>query len=143
MALCDDHTPHATSLVAFCKSLTNFHLNSNFDIAVALTEESSAFFIIWASLTITVDFTAKFVFLKIELQNPTLNRVKYFSDIWLKPALFKGYWTVIQGIDNIWKTALFWTTLFKITSFRTIRIIQDCVIKGIHVVVCLWFSNFF
>ena len=42
VALCDDHTPCATSPAAFCHNLANFYQNSNFDIAGALPEEPSA-----------------------------------------------------------------------------------------------------
>ena len=35
VALCDDHTPRATSPAAFCHTLTDFFQNSNFDIAGA------------------------------------------------------------------------------------------------------------
>ena len=40
MALCDDHTPHAASLTAFCHNLANIYQNSNFDIAGAWTDKS-------------------------------------------------------------------------------------------------------
>ena len=41
-ALCDDHTPRATSPAAFCHNMANFVQNSNFDIARARAEGSSA-----------------------------------------------------------------------------------------------------
>ena len=42
VALCDDHTPRATSPAAFCHNLADFFQNSNFDIAGARAEGSSA-----------------------------------------------------------------------------------------------------
>ena len=42
VALCDDHTPRATSPAAFCHKMANFVQNSNFDIARARAEGSSA-----------------------------------------------------------------------------------------------------
>ena len=44
MALCDDHTPCATSPAAFCHNLANFDPDSNFDIAGAYTEDSLLLF---------------------------------------------------------------------------------------------------
>ena len=41
-ALCDDHTPRATSPAAFCHNLANFVQNSNFYIAMARAEGSLA-----------------------------------------------------------------------------------------------------
>ena len=40
VALCDDHTPRATSPAAFCHNLADFVQNSNFDIARARAEGS-------------------------------------------------------------------------------------------------------
>ena len=40
--LCDDHTPRAMSAAAFCHKMANFVQNSNFDIARARAEGSSA-----------------------------------------------------------------------------------------------------
>ena len=42
VALCDDHTPRATSPAAFCHNLGDFFQNSNFDIAGARAKGSLA-----------------------------------------------------------------------------------------------------
>ena len=69
--MCDDHTPRALSLAAFCHNLANFFQNSNFDIAGA--EDPSAQALAMSKfdsfLKIGQDM-AKCVFLKIKLQNP-------------------------------------------------------------------------
>ena len=62
LALCDDHTPHATSPAAFCHNLANFYPNSNFDIARAWTEESSVLFVIWAIFDNNCGFYSKMCF---------------------------------------------------------------------------------
>ena len=41
-ALCDDHTPRATSPAAFCPNLADFVQNSNFDISRARAEDCLA-----------------------------------------------------------------------------------------------------
>ena len=46
VALCDDHTPCATSPATFCHNLADFNPNLNFNIAEALAEESSVLFIV-------------------------------------------------------------------------------------------------
>ena len=45
-ALCDDHTPRATSPAAFCPKLANFYQILKFVIAGVWTEEPSVLFII-------------------------------------------------------------------------------------------------
>ena len=46
VALCDGHTPRATSPAAFFHNSAEFYQNSNFDITGAWTEESPVLIII-------------------------------------------------------------------------------------------------
>ena len=52
----------------------------------------------------------------LHYSNPCYSRAVVIID--LKIALFKNYLHVIQGIDNIWKTAIFKTALFKTSLFK-------------------------